>query len=92
MVSFIAVYGISIIHFLAPWLTTRLVKIVPRGSTVLPKSVTPSRIESNLKLVKLDDEDVKQLNAYGEDLEKNGQVQRFVYPPFGIDFGFPDKS
>lgn len=65
---------------------------VPRGSTVLPKSVTPSRIESNLKLIKLDDEDVKQLNAYGEDLEKNGKVQRFVYPPFGIDFGFPDKS
>ncbi|KAG8161288.1 hypothetical protein KVR01_009552 [Diaporthe batatas] len=65
---------------------------VPRGSTALPKSVTPSRIESNLKLIKLDDEDVKELNAYGEDLEKNGKVQRFVYPPFGVDFGFPDKS
>lgn len=65
---------------------------MPRGSTALPKSVTPSRIEANLKLVKLDDEDVKQLNAYGEDLEKNGKVQRFVYPPFNIDFGFPDKS
>lgn len=81
-----------VFHFLAPMLTTRFAGLVPRGSTVLPKSVTPSRIESNLKLIKLDDEDVKQLNAYGEDLEKNGKVQRFVYPPFGIDFGFPDKS
>lgn len=65
---------------------------VPRGSTVLAKSVTPSRIESNLKIVKLDDEDVKLLDDYAEELEKTGKVQRFVYPPFGIDFGFPDKS
>lgn len=65
--------------------------IVPRGSTVLAKSVTPARIESNLKLVTLDDEDVKALNSYGEELEKTGKVQRFVYPPFGIPFGFPDK-
>jgi diketogulonate reductase-like aldo/keto reductase len=59
---------------------------------VLAKSVTPSRIESNLKIVKLDDEDVKLLDGYAEELEKTGKVQRFVYPPFGIDFGFPDKS
>lgn len=65
---------------------------IPRGSTVLAKSVTPSRIESNLKIVKLDDEDVKLLDGYAEELEKTGKVQRFVYPPFGIDFGFPDKS
>lgn len=66
--------------------------IVPRETVVLAKSVTPARIESNLKLVKLDDEDVKLLNEYGEELEKTGKVQRYVYPPFGIDFGFPDKS
>jgi diketogulonate reductase-like aldo/keto reductase len=65
---------------------------VPRGTTVLAKSVTPSRIEANLKLIKLDDEDVKLLNEYGEELERTGKVQRYVYPPFGIDFGFPDKS
>lgn len=59
---------------------------------MLAKSVTPSRIESNLKIVKLDDEDVKLLDGYAEELEKTGKVQRFVYPPFGIDFGFPDKS
>lgn len=58
----------------------------------MAKSVTPSRIESNLKIVKLDDEDVKLLDGYAEELEKTGKVQRFVYPPFGIDFGFPDKS
>lgn len=83
-------FFLSCLFFL---MLTDPVKItVPRGSTALPKSVTPSRIESNLKLIKLDDEDVKQLNAYGEGLEKNGKVQRFVYPPFGVDFGFPDKS
>ncbi|KAF3759945.1 Aldo/keto reductase [Cryphonectria parasitica EP155] len=65
---------------------------IPRGTTVLAKSVTPARIEANLKLVKLDDEDIKLLNGYGEELEKTGKVQRFVYPPFGVDFGFPDKS
>lgn len=70
---------------------TLLLFVVPRGSTVLAKSVTPARIESNLRLVTLDDEDVKALNSYGEELEKTGKVQRFVYPPFGIPFGFPDR-
>lgn len=70
---------------------TNPLKKVPRKSTVLAKSVTPARIESNLKLVTLDDEDVKQLDGYGVELEKTGKVQRFVYPPFGIPFGFPDK-
>lgn len=64
---------------------------IPRETVVLAKSVTPARIESNLKLVKLDEEDVKLLNEYGEELEKTGKTQRFVYPPFGINFGFPDK-
>lgn len=67
-------------------------RAVSRGQTVLAKSVTPARIESNLKLIKLDDEDVKLLNEYGEGLEKEGKQQRFVYPPFNINFGFPDKN
>jgi diketogulonate reductase-like aldo/keto reductase len=62
--------------------------IVPRGTTVLAKSVTPARIEENAKLIDLDAEDIKLL----DDLTKDGKVQRFVYPPFGVDFGFPDKS
>ncbi|KAK3695601.1 NADP-dependent oxidoreductase domain-containing protein [Podospora appendiculata] len=65
---------------------------IPRGSTVLAKSVNPQRIKDNLKLIDLDEEDVKLLNDYAENLTKEGKVIRYVYPPFGVDFGFPDKS
>ncbi|KAK5999013.1 D-galacturonate reductase [Cladobotryum mycophilum] len=65
---------------------------VARGSTVLPKSVTPSRIKSNHYIVKLDDEDLKLLNDYSDDLTQKGELKRYIYPPFDIDFGFPDKS
>lgn len=71
---------------------TLTLPLVPRGSTVLAKSVTPDRIKDNLEIIKLDDEDMKLLNDYSDDLAKNKKLQRFVYPPFGIDFGFPDKS
>lgn len=67
-------------------------EIVNRGSTVLAKSVMPSRIKSNLEIVTLDDEDMKLLDDYSDDLTKKGELKRYVYPPFGIDFGFPDKS
>jgi L-glyceraldehyde reductase len=40
---------------------------VQRGSVVLPKSVTPSRIESNLQVAELPQDAFKQLN----DLERN---------------------
>lgn len=63
-----------------------------RGSTVLAKSVTPARIKANLEIVDLDDEDMKLLNDYSNDLASKGELKRYVYPPFGIDFGFPDKS
>ncbi|KAK1768949.1 NADP-dependent oxidoreductase domain-containing protein [Phialemonium atrogriseum] len=65
---------------------------ISRGSTVLAKSVTPQRIKANLEIIKLDAEDVKLLQDYSDELTKTSKVQRFVYPPFGIDFGFPDKS
>ncbi|KAF4342547.1 alcohol dehydrogenase [Fusarium beomiforme] len=65
---------------------------VARGSTVLAKSVTPERITANKTIVDLNDEDMKALNDYSDDLVKKGEVKRYVYPPFGIDFGFPDKS
>ncbi|KAK3943916.1 D-galacturonate reductase [Diplogelasinospora grovesii] len=65
---------------------------IPRGSTVLAKSVTPERITANKELVDLDDEDTKLLNDYADKLTSEGKVQRYVYPPFGVDFGFPDKS
>ncbi|KPI36943.1 D-galacturonate [Cyphellophora attinorum] len=60
---------------------------VARGIAPLPKSVTPSRIDENRQIVKLSPEDVQTLS----DLSKNG-VHRFVYPAFGVDFGFPDKQ
>ena len=52
---------------------------------VLPKSVTPARIEKNIKVVKLDEEDMKTLNG----LNKG---QRFVKPDWGKDvhLEFPD--
>lgn len=65
---------------------------VARGSTVLAKSVTPARIDANKTLVELDVTDLALLNAYSDGLAKAGKLQRFVYPPFGVDFGFPDKS
>lgn len=60
---------------------------VARGSSVLAKSVTPSRIEENKKIVQLDASDMQAL----ESVSKKGLV-RYVYPAFGVDFGFPDKS
>ena len=66
--------------------------IVARGSTVLPKSTNPDRIAANAKLIELDAEDQKLLSGYSEQLVKEGKLHRYVYPPFGVDFGFPDKS
>ncbi|KAI1778763.1 NADP-dependent oxidoreductase domain-containing protein [Hypoxylon cercidicola] len=60
---------------------------VARGATVLAKSVTESRIKANLEIADLDAEDMKILDA----ISKEG-VHRYVYPPFGINFGFPDKN
>lgn len=59
---------------------------VNRGVIVLPKSVTPSRIESNLKVIKLDSEDVKALDG----LAAAGKQQRVNTPAWGTDFGFAD--
>ncbi|KAI2463015.1 Aldo/keto reductase [Annulohypoxylon bovei var. microspora] len=65
---------------------------VARGTSVLAKSVTESRIKANLEIVDLDAEDMKILNDYSDGLVKEGKVERYVYPPFGINFGFPDKN
>lgn len=60
---------------------------IARGVVALPKSVTPSRIEENLKIVKLSPEQVAALDKVHE-----SGVQRLVYPEFGVNFGFPDKN
>lgn len=80
--------------FLPPFVefNTKPLKPVARGSTVLAKSVTPARIKANLQVIDLDAEDQKALRDYSDALTKEGKLQRYVYPPFGIDFGFPDKS
>lgn len=66
---------------------------VARGSSVLAKSVTPARIEANrADLIKLDDEDMATLRKYSDGLQAEGKLQRLVFPPFGVSFGFPDKQ
>lgn len=67
-------------------------RTVARGSTVLAKSVTPERIDENKTIIALDEEDMKALSEYSDKLTAETKLQRFVYPPFGVDFGFPDKS
>ncbi|WPH04098.1 Hypothetical protein R9X50_00698300 [Acrodontium crateriforme] len=61
---------------------------VNKGHVVLPKSVTPARINENLKTVSLDAEDMAAL----EELHKKLGFTRFVDPPFGVDLGWPDKK
>ncbi|KOS21814.1 D-galacturonate reductase [Escovopsis weberi] len=63
-----------------------------RGTTVLPKSVTPARIKANLDIVHLDDEEMQLLRDYGEELTREGKLHRVIFPPFKSSFGFPDKA
>lgn len=58
-----------------------------RDSSVLAKSVTPSRIDENRKLISLDGEDMEKL----AEVPKKHGFTRFVYPAFGVNVGFPDK-
>lgn len=59
---------------------------VARNVVVLPKSVTPARIEKNLKLVALDKEDMDTLNG----LQKT-KGKRFLTPAWkGVKLGFAD--
>lgn len=55
---------------------------------MLPKSVTPARIEKNLVVVDLEPAEIMALDQ----IHKDKGVHRFVYPPFGVDLGFPDKQ
>ncbi|WEW59074.1 H/ACA snoRNP pseudouridylase subunit [Emydomyces testavorans] len=63
-----------------------------RGSCVVAKSVTPSRIEANHHLIHLDEEDMATIAKFIKEVvvSKRG-FKRYVYPPFGVNFGFPDK-
>jgi hypothetical protein len=57
-------------------LTHPLASIVAKGHVVLPKSVTPARIESNLKAAQLDASDVEKLDS----LAASGKQHRFIKP------------
>ncbi|KAH8656259.1 aldo/keto reductase family protein [Ilyonectria robusta] len=65
---------------------------VSNGRSVLAKSVTPSRIEENLNLVDLDESDLQEIDDVIETCKRTTGFTRYVYPPFGVDFGFLDKS
>lgn len=60
---------------------------IARGIIALPKSVTNSRIEDNLKVIELSPQQLATL----QDISRTDQ-QRIVYPDFGVNFGFPDKN
>ena len=55
---------------------------------VLAKSVTPARIDTNRKLINLDEPNVEKL----ESISKTKGFTRFVYPAFGVNLGFPEKQ
>ncbi|KAF4119905.1 glycerol 2-dehydrogenase (NADP+) [Geosmithia morbida] len=65
---------------------------VSRGQTVLAKSVNPDRIIANKDIIDLDTSDLNVLDDYSNDLARKKELKRYVYPPFGINFGFPDKQ
>ncbi|KAK2737354.1 hypothetical protein FQN57_007532 [Myotisia sp. PD_48] len=77
--------GVSTATILLSWHTAR-------GSCVLSKSIIPSRIESNYHLVDLDESEMEAIASFTKKHVAEHGFQRYVYPPWGIDFGFPDKS
>ncbi|KAI9017966.1 NADP-dependent oxidoreductase domain-containing protein [Phycomyces nitens] len=59
-------------------------------SSVLPKSVTPSRIKANFETIELSKEDIERINTLGVTHHK-----RFVYPEWGVpvfDEDFEDSK
>lgn len=63
-----------------------------RGISVLPKSIHKERIKENKdSVIILDKDDMKVLNDYSDELTRTGKVKRHIFPPFGSNFGFPDK-
>ncbi|GJJ15098.1 hypothetical protein Clacol_009373 [Clathrus columnatus] len=65
--------------------------LLRRNIVILPKSVTPSRIEENLRLSqdfasRVSDEDFKILDS----IAVNGKQKRFIMPPWPLQLGFED--
>lgn len=55
----------------------------------LPKSVTPARIQQNLKIVKLSQEDVEALATFAK---KEGKLNRFVSPDWNFDLKWDEDA
>lgn len=53
--------------------------IVAKGIVVLPKSVNPERISSNIKYAKLDAADVEKIDG----MAAGGKQKRLIRPPWG---------
>lgn len=68
-------YGVEPAQVLISW-------AVQRGTIVLPKSVTPSRIISNIKTFKLDQDDFEELNDFSK---KYGVTRTCVSSFFDFD-------
>ncbi|KAF2762339.1 aldo-keto reductase-like protein [Pseudovirgaria hyperparasitica] len=83
----VAVKSVADEHKVSPG-TVLLSYAIARGIVVIPKSVTPSRIEENTKLIVLSGEELESL----EKIHKEKGITRYVYPAFGVNFGFPDKA
>jgi glycerol 2-dehydrogenase (NADP+) len=74
-----AKYGVSPATLLISYHTSK-------GIVVLPKSVSPARIASNLQTVVISDEDLSRL----ETLASEGKKHRTNKPNWGGDLGFED--
>ncbi|KAG8964764.1 hypothetical protein FRC03_001375 [Tulasnella sp. 419] len=72
-------HSVSVANVLISW-------AVNRGTVVLPKSVTPSRITENNKVIELDSEDMTQLDG----LAASGKEQRLNRVPWGVSLKFAD--
>ncbi|KAG8926351.1 hypothetical protein FRC02_008957 [Tulasnella sp. 418] len=72
-------HSVSVANVLISW-------AVNRGTVVLPKSVTPSRITENNKVIELDSEDMTQLDG----LAAGGKEQRLNRVPWGVSLKFAD--
>lgn len=60
---------------------------VQREISILPKSITPARVESNLKTVVLSEEDFQKIN----DISKT-ETKRIVVPNWGVDIFGSDAT
>lgn len=62
------------------------------GHSVIPKSVTPSRIHQNFQEIKIDDEDIKAINSIGEKEPMRFNVPLTYSPKWDINIWEDEKE